>query len=503
MFSVVRFLISTLSQHLFFRFAVIVTRTMESNQTHHHALSNNTLFPNATNIYTTHTNSFCSQNHTEINCNDVLTTKMHLPFGIDYYYFNLPGNVFVTFILSSFRSNGGQFGAYLALFDLNCNEIDGVGNYGDQLFIESKPQSNEYLLGIYQLQNVTVEVICDSMSNYIPIKSADLHSDTCIQTEIECEDKVGTSLATIISYEDMTEAMKLIHYLFAYVSIGLFKGFGNLTKWQWIDGTSCNYTDTGSCDDDIHWGTNQPADTCHNGYKNDECRPFAVLMNGTLYDAPFLGSHIDTNYYNYGILCNAPNGKYSLQNCSETLNCWKNMHRIEDSNLLADVDSAYGTIYNYPAILKQLVAYWNSTLFVIGADAIHYTNMKLVNENVSWDHMTYNDGSFQMFPTSRTPQTQRYAQYKSSLYFFVEHNTYHHGVEEMLAHIDLNSLNISYYNVAGNIYSDVYLDFDNMCLSATDQYVYVYSNPFFVIFNVNTTSWELVEEINEEYSLTC
>ena len=82
-----------------------------------------------------------------------------------------------------------------------------------------------------------------------------------------CLSTYGTYLATIITDSDHQIARNIVGIKSTDNRnpwIGLTDKFIE-GHWQWIDGTSCDYTSTGSCIDDIHWNVNEP-----NNKRNEE-----------------------------------------------------------------------------------------------------------------------------------------------------------------------------------------------------------------------------------------
>ena len=111
-----------------------------------------------------------------------------------------------------------------------------------------------------------------------------------------CLSKYRTYLATIITDADIAIAQYLQNsevYGKDELWVGLTDS-NNEGIWIWIDGTSCNYTQSGLCIDDKHWEDNEPNDAGQDGEDhaelstdgnfNDDNRDFNMfLCNNPLY----------------------------------------------------------------------------------------------------------------------------------------------------------------------------------------------------------------------------
>ena len=101
--------------------------------------------------------------------------------------------------------------------------------------------------------NTTVSVAANE-SNYVFIQDR----ITWFSAELFCQNNFGTHLATIISDQDIKEAIKLVNHTNNFISdnfdiwIGL-NDILNHGKYVWIDETSCDYVSSGDCNDDPHW----------------------------------------------------------------------------------------------------------------------------------------------------------------------------------------------------------------------------------------------------------
>ena len=99
--------------------------------------------------------------------------------------------------------------------------------------------------------NITVNEIA---TNYILVKN---HTDW-FSAEIHCQNNFGTHLATIISDEDLREAIQIINKTnnFTIDDCDIWIGLNDILndgEFVWTDGTSCDYLESGDCKDDPHW----------------------------------------------------------------------------------------------------------------------------------------------------------------------------------------------------------------------------------------------------------
>eukprot|EP01084_Bolivina_argentea_P002532 4679_1 len=172
-------------------------------------------------------------------------------------------------------------------------------------------------------------------------------------------------------------------------------------------------------------------------------------------------------------LCNAPYINYVGELCSfSDANCWIGPNSgTEFEDIQFDVDE-----------LSLSTAFWNNTLFIIGRNHIHSTQLTVNNTlNMAWKNITYNDNS-----TSITTSISSF-QYKSSLYLY-KFNSVNVGKSTFdLINIQLEDMDISTYNVTfQTIHDTADLDF---CLVADENNVYVLGLSVMFIYNLKEGSW--------------
>eukprot|EP01084_Bolivina_argentea_P177501 306927_1 len=189
----------------------------------------------------------------EVKCGETLTATISSISDIQYYYFNLSNNNPSWVLFDSCATYGDT---YLVLYDINFNILykSDVGDcYGREQITIEQLYTGEYILGIRGSSPLTkVTVICRhtastdvndgaNIGTYERIYPED-YWDSWWQAESDCELLVGTSLATIITEQDLHEAINVMTFgtPFTIAWIGMYRFSPNRNKWQWIDGTNCD-----------------------------------------------------------------------------------------------------------------------------------------------------------------------------------------------------------------------------------------------------------------------
>eukprot|EP01084_Bolivina_argentea_P064625 117848_1 len=269
-----------------------------------------------------------------------------------------------------------------------------------------------------------LEIICSSGTAYPMLDKAVVVPDSdyilyAPEENIEwfeavnkCEQLYGTTLATITTHYDFEEAINVINSAFTETSyynvsvwIGLYSTMDQ--NWKWIDGTSCQYTISGNCIDDTHWLVNKPDVELLSNYNSSYIHRFGATLFVTV-----LAEHANKNILSgfekwpfdvkhVGfVLCNAPKSRYNVQKCSIN-GCWYQQNKFSD--------------YFIVGMLNPFIGYWNSTLFIIGRNQVHYTNWKLFDNDYIWHHTIYNHTNNE---ASQWNNARLYAQHESSLYMY-------------------------------------------------------------------------------------
>eukprot|EP01083_Nonionella_stella_P079302 217487_1 len=430
----------------------------------------------------------------EIKCGDVINGMLSATDVANYYYFNLLHTDYVAFD-SCFSS----FDTWLALFNLSGNLLHhaNASDYCDsqaELSIDAL-RNGEYVLAITgeyasEYGEWELEVICDGNSScndtdiefeteqYILISNAYLWFDA----QQMCEQEFGTALATIITREDMLIALNDIqqqldcltslsdmrdHSLSVW--IGRYKDATNASKWRWVDGSSCEYTSTADCMDDEHWNTDDNIDID----TNEQRRSVALFVPKHVNtDAVQTDSHI--------ALCNGPYSKYSLaQYClHDGVTCWNNINIMNTGLHLNTIHSAFYT-------WQPPLAYWNSTLFIVDRHFIYHSSFQLLTADTQWNTTLYNGDDGVPF-VELTSLSQRYAQYKASLYLwqFVTNDV------DVLVHINLNTLEVKHESVP-DLYPSLWggSTETSFCVVVDPRQLYIVKEDLIVIYKVDSNIW--------------
>eukprot|EP01084_Bolivina_argentea_P243394 408036_1 len=300
---------------------------------------------------------------------------------------------------------------------------------------------------------------------------------TWFDAENHCENVIGTSLATIITDNDMEKAIiNIISSGHDYQStnlsfwIGLYRFKNNI--WHWIERMDCNYTLTQNCKDDSHWQMNQPDELPESKYMGhygavlfipDISNPY---NNTYLYDMPFE----DTNAM---VLCNGPVSNYTIPTCSETF-CWKQEKHLSDFTMILDV---FGISHPY-------VAYWNSTLFLFGERQIHYTKFQMYSNDFHWKHSVWTTDPNGI----QIGENANYAQVGSSFYILIYvSNRVTYAYDRGLVHVNLDTLDvkqITTITMDGAFPRTAYI-----CMVADSKYVYLVRQGNIMHYQIASGQW--------------
>eukprot|EP01083_Nonionella_stella_P203581 742783_1 len=461
-----------------------------------------------------YTNDKCEVCDAEIACGQTLTSVLTSSSDIDYLYFNLSTGDNTSHSKVIFDSCGSSYDTYLYLYDINFNILfqsddDGDCNTKTQLTIDTL-HSGEYILGIsgFGVESLHVygeweiQLLCNDSevtnetvnTNPTPYRSVYNSQNTWLrwwEIETGCERLYGTSLATVITEQDMKDAVDLVRYFNPFatnisVYIGMFRLTTNQSAWKWIDGTPCNYTVTGYCSDDIHWNDGQP----DNILSYREPLKTYLLIQGDTNNVTIHDYDAD-NHLISEILCNAPQGRYKVRDCTNSVNCWIRMDCCDDSYLNVDAsmslyDERWGKLFRY----RPEIAYWNSTVFIVGYDEIHYTHFELFDNQFVWKSKSHNEYKTYRQKAGETPW---FAQGGSFLYLYSEDNGYDSGTNpNVLMQINLDNLSVQTHVIPETPpdYAVSWYDSsDTYCMVAGNHYVHIMREPIIVKFNANDGTW--------------
>eukprot|EP01084_Bolivina_argentea_P031172 57704_1 len=380
----------------------------------------------------------------------------------------------------------------------------------ESLFIHSLP-SGQYILqfDVYFpiMSQWTVTVSCgDNATNMTSIHqlyiyySIDDYYQTIYPSEILCEQQWGTTLATITTQQDINHAVSYIQRMqnidmafftpYETVFIGMCRDRIHNGHWYWLDGTDCNYTTTGICMDIM---------MAWNNFTNDnEDNPTCWIFKVPNYWSNDTASVVEPVIGECaGTLCNAPNSKYKPNYCDNTLNCWHKMDRIDDIALVNDV------AVDVESFLP-LCVYWNSTIFLVGLNEIHYTHFELINTSFVWKHypLDFMNSNF-----SNKMNKYQYAQYQSSIYLYV--GAGYSETNDKVITMNLSDFHVVEYLVPSGWHACWFYD-DNCCIVATNNRIYIIRSALLLIYDFYTDTWNAKpmysdgsEYTGYAYSISC
>eukprot|EP01084_Bolivina_argentea_P111464 198848_1 len=203
----------------------------------------------------------------EIQCDQIINGELCSLEDIDYYYFNL-SNDSVSILFDSCESS---YSTRLSLYDIHFNliqnHIDIYCGTRHQLLINSL-QKGTYILevrkgnrGYGQWQ---IQVFC----RYLPQKNESkyvfanerYYTSSLTNAAHACESWYGTSLATIMTQNDLNNAMKQIEKLFdrgevISVWIGLYADSTTSNQFKWLGGSKCDNSTIFA--EELHWKNNE------------------------------------------------------------------------------------------------------------------------------------------------------------------------------------------------------------------------------------------------------
>eukprot|EP01084_Bolivina_argentea_P020541 38192_1 len=399
----------------------------------------------------------------QIKCNKIFTLEFgEVEFAesdTKYLYFNLSAGVEVLIY---------AYDTIFELYDMDFNPVETVWYDFQSMQIPFKLSGREYVLKAQKnghFSQATMYVNCvEISSSYRAILDSYV---TWQEAEAECEVFHGTTLATIITDDDMLQATQYVERLFTGISnisfwVGLYSNpVTNDTVWKWVDGTTCN---------SIHWDNGKPDSQRY------QDQGTAYLMTQT---ASFRAEGMRKSMTSFGVqglLCNGPNSKYQPQNCMDKSQCWKMIQHFDDYILSFDAN-------RQPETFTPPIAFWNSKLFVIGLNKIHYSNIDIFGSEYTWNHQMYNE-----YNATTTIHSQRWSQYQSSLYLYVTNND---KTKDVLLHINLNDMQIQNYSVDHGSFTLNLDNIDESCMVASADNVYIFNDQGIFIFNIRSSRWKV------------
>eukprot|EP01083_Nonionella_stella_P271065 918197_1 len=450
----------------------------------------------------------------QVECGEILHGAFNVSFN-HYYSLNLSSNGLLTM-----HSCGSSSDAFMYLYDLNLTLLHEPQNSGYcwYLWIPDMIRGMYYVkvagFGGYHTnieincanneRNIEYELLTDTMM----LHAYETATSNWFDAEVLCEQLYGTTLATIVTSEDMEVVNwmmdPMLRSFVETVWIGMYRDVQKDSKWQWVDGTSWNSTIMEEPD------LSHTIDT----FMDDLTQVGAFLRftkstvttRGTAF--PFLHS---VNGSVMGI-CNAPTAKYKPRSCTNTAKCWRKTAFYYDDYLIADTANSPYYHYHEPPI-----AFWNSTLFVAGLSDIHYatiTTFDIKNATqYTWNRITYNDEE-----ALRTDMiSQRFSQHDSSLFLYVYKPAahYYERDQDILIHINLSNWEIQQHivpnilpqqyvlpNYTYSWWDSDYQEMSDYCVLSSPNYVYIIRPLLFFIFDRNENTWSSADFVNR-VPMTC
>eukprot|EP01084_Bolivina_argentea_P296443 510571_1 len=410
------------------------------------------------------------KSHGVMNCGDIIKGELISPSDINYYYFNL--SQIQSVLLDACTS---WFDTYLYLYHKNNLTIlyeqddDEFCNLQTVMWITSLP-ADQYILAISGYETFKnhdygeweIEIICDKHYNYsyIPLYEWEI---TWLQAEFECRRRFGTTLATVVTEQDLEEIKTSMPNTKKYVDlwIGLYNNIGR-SEWQWIDGTKCNLQNSTSAPC-INYDTDWRLDSSDISKYGTYLSWFTTNRETVL---RYIGA-IDQQTGKNGMICNAPNGKYKFINCENDLNnCWTDMDCCNNSILESDI---HFHVYEF----QPAIAVWNRKLFIVGLNQVHYTNIDLFSPHIEWNNFMYHNNN-QSYNKSIT---QWYSQYESLLHIYLTNTT--HGT--------LISINLDNYQIESVVSPEIMMD---VCVVADQYNVFILSGSTIKIYDISEKTWK-------------
>eukprot|EP01084_Bolivina_argentea_P006490 12319_1 len=443
--------------------------------------------------------SFKMNIENEIKCGDMIYGALTSLSDIHYYLFNSSQDLSEVL----FDSCGSSYDTYMYLFGEDNSVLyqgDDDGDCGNrEMLLTNFLVAGQYILGvsgcctddIHHFGAYKIQVICDAFTNnkdnkYIGVPA--WSATAWHHGELICERDFGTSLATITTKQDIHDAMsefKVYGDDAAGLWIGMYRNAVNSSSWQWVAGTSCNYTATSNCIDDQNWDHTQP-----DVHSTQYVVGTYLFGNGTT--AKIFSQRDATDDFGNGVICNARNSKYNVNKC--TKNCWMHLDCCQD--LILNLDLVFDlpdSIVNHSSSVNwrfntyfPAISYWKSNLVVVGVNQVHHTHFELLANTSAWSHMVYNDGEFDLHNLNM--MSQRYTQYQSSLHLYLEAKD---KDEDVLVHVNLDTMDMT----SSVIPSEIYLTYaeknggGRFCVTSDAVHIYIVAAPSLVTYNTITYTW--------------
>eukprot|EP01083_Nonionella_stella_P295109 1002996_1 len=459
-------------------------------------------------------NFLCPQCKGRLHCGDDKHAISRTQKG-DYYYFNLSNDSTVSF--SSCRSS---FDTVFTLYDMELSPLYDADDEGPcrrhAVLALNELLAGEYVLriggyepkdgyGSYILQVTCLPVFTGNKNDTYKMLENPLSLRRWPASEIRCRDTYGTSLATIITDDGVSDALYAVYTKWPWYQIeydiptrvmdtqyvdfwiGLYRNIANDSEWQWMDGTTCNYTAPNKCIDALHWDVDEP-NIVTQKYQTITLLRVYLSANPDNISVALRDEQVITTTNepsaNFS-LCNNPNGKHSELKCKDRINCWVDLDCCNSSIILSDIADA--DAYNQPYLgvrTRFPMIVWKSKIFIVGMNSIHYTNIDSIDAPViehEWNHILYNRDDLDIELLA-----QMYVQHDSSLYLYATNRS---TQEEVLLDINLIDFTVNSRLIQSEEFRP-YVRWDQFgCMVASANKVYVFRASELLIYDLYSGEW--------------
>eukprot|EP01084_Bolivina_argentea_P160646 279714_1 len=325
----------------------------------------------------------------EIFCGDTVYGEL-LPGSManHIYHFNLLSNAYVIFDACQ-----SSFDTYILLLDSNYyiiyendNSQKCATHFQSQLFIPDLPPDQYiFIIGAFgdspESQDYAmyeVHIQCDHKESPYRVIEIGYDNNQYLYYPVrECQERYGTSLATVITSDDRFEVYNIMsryedsHYYSLDAFIGGYKNISTNNTCQWMDGTDNKYgqydmTKMVSYFDSILIIRYNESDGPGVDWTEDDLDPLFAVCN-----AP------------------KPEGRYSETNCTEKRNCWV---KITNMNDLSPIMTAFSSREQIASEVPLI--FWNSNLYFVRSNKIYYTKnsfqFDIFSQGFEWEELFYN-----------------------------------------------------------------------------------------------------------------
>eukprot|EP01084_Bolivina_argentea_P317294 550121_1 len=419
-----------------------------------------------------------SANFTILTCGDIINLDMmRQKQNYTQYYLTVNVSTTVNIDTSNYHS--------ILYASISCNDTE-VGNFDEYnmygLGYETFPMlqpgieyqimiKEDYMYGNGSNVSYDMQIQCFPANNkYILIKS---ELSTYDAAEAECERLFETTLATVLSLNDIDQVTQLFNQsgnVSISAWIGRYRDVRDGSKWLWIDNS--DYSDVWPFElyrPKQEWNlssTTQPDDIL----KSQDIHRIGTVISLVGESVKFQAYSANSKHY---WLCNAPGYEYTypiLDFSGDIINEWR------PSDLFLDGANSF--------------AFWNNTIFII--DMNRTAEAWMIQENeLHWSHsFDFVIFNYQQNISNKTAHNYWYTQYKSSFYLLISY------VIGDVIQFELTQINLE-NNVINQTLSDphwqlILFDPDiyiHVCMVADQSSVYLLRASVMLIYDLETHQW--------------